>query len=169
MQVLWIANFRQIKQPDVFVKLAKECRHTGVRFIMLGRTQGYEKLVAKAESYGVEVLGEVSNDDVNLLLEKSHVLVNTSIQEGFSNTFIQAWMRRAPVVSLHVDPDGILQREKIGSNCSGCFGRLVKETERLIRDHDLRNQMGANARTYAVKNYSLTNFSKILCLMEDYR
>ena len=33
-------------------------------------------------------------------------LVNTSDYEGFSNTFIQAWMRRVPIASLHVDPDG---------------------------------------------------------------
>ena len=50
----------------------------------------------------------LSQAEVNALLEHTDLLVNTSDYEGFSNTFIQAWMRRVPVVSLRVDPDRLL-------------------------------------------------------------
>ncbi len=51
--------------------------------------------------------GAISQQEVNAELANAHVLVNTSLYEGFPNTFIQAWMRRTVVVSLNVNPDGI--------------------------------------------------------------
>jgi glycosyltransferase involved in cell wall biosynthesis len=100
------------------------------------------------------------------MLSQGHILVNTSKQEGFSNTFIQAWMRKVPVVSLQVDPDSVLEKEGIGF-CSGSFDQLVKDTQKLITDDKLRNEMGERARAYAIKNHSLKNMDKILDLMAE--
>jgi glycosyltransferase involved in cell wall biosynthesis len=162
ISILWIANWKTIKQPEVFVRLAEEIgRREDVRFVMIGRKDRYEKLVEKAIQNNIEVKGEIVNDEVNQLLAASHILVNTSRQEGFSNTFIQAWLRRVPVVSLQVDPDDILQREQIGF-CSGSFEKLVQDTKRLIADHRLRDSMGQKAREYAVKHHSLDNMKQLL-------
>ena len=57
-----------------------------------------------------------THEDVNKLLERSHLLVNTSKWEGFSNTFIQAWMRSVPVMTLGVNPDGLLDNSYLGCN-----------------------------------------------------
>jgi glycosyltransferase involved in cell wall biosynthesis len=62
----------------------------------------------------LEYLGEKSQDEVNELLARAHIYVNTSLFEGFANTFIQAWMRDVAVVSLHVNPDGVFDREGVG-------------------------------------------------------
>ena len=125
IKVIWIANWKPVKQPDIFVKLAKKMADIpNVRFIMMGRTKRYPKLVVEASKCGVEVLGEIPNSKVNELLTQSHILVNTSKQEGFSNTFIQAWMRKVPVVSLQVDPDDVLKKREIGY-CSGNFQKLI--------------------------------------------
>jgi len=167
--VLWIANWKPIKQPDIFVRLSKKIGAIGkqyVRFVMLGRNDRYEKLVKEAKKNKIEVMGEIPNDQVNKLLAQSHILINTSKQEGFSNTFIQAWMRRVPVISLNVDPDDILKNEKIGF-CSGSFEQLVKDTKRLLEDTELRKSMGLKARKYAIKNHSLDNMKKITGLFSD--
>jgi glycosyltransferase involved in cell wall biosynthesis len=111
-------------------------------------------------------LGEMPIDEVNRILAESHILVNTSDYEGFPNTFVQAWFREVPVVSLHVDPDDILKREGLGFH-SGDFETLVRDTRRLIEDTDLRTHMGRRARAYAVENHSLMrNLDKVARFLE---
>lgn len=166
--ILWIGTWKPVKQPEIFVKLAGELGlMEKIVVIMIGRTENYKKLVENAQKNKIEVLGELPIDKVNSLLAKAHILVNTSKNEGFSNTFIQAWMRRVPVVSLQVDPDDILQKNKMGYYCSGSFTKLVQKTKILIKDNAIRETMGANAREYAIKNYSLDNIKKLVTLMAD--
>jgi glycosyltransferase involved in cell wall biosynthesis len=167
ISVLWIANWKPIKQPEIFVQMVQALGPVkNIRFIMLGRTAGYERLVGQALQAGIDVRGEIPNEEVNCLLTKSHVLVNTSKEEGFSNTFIQAWMRRVPVISLTVDPDNILRDKKLGL-CAGEFKGLVRGLKDLLENKELRESMGANARKYAIANHSLSNMDKILHLLES--
>lgn len=164
INVLWIANWRPFKQPEIFVRLAQALKKiSAVRFIMIGRNHTYPEIKAKALANGVEVPGELLNSEVNTLLSKSHLLVNTSRMEGFSNTFIQAWMRNVPVVSLHVDPDDVLEKKNMG-RCSKSFEKLVEDVRLLITNHDLRMKMGANARVHAMKYHSTDNIKRILPL-----
>ena len=76
---------------------------------MIGRSDDdalLDRLVKRIEgNENIEYLEELDMDDANSILERSSVLVNTSMFEGFSNTFIQAWLRRTPVLSLNSDPD----------------------------------------------------------------
>lgn len=167
ISVLWIANWKMVKQPEIFIDLVKQLKKKhSVRFIMIGRTDSYKDLVAKAVENNVEVMGEIPHDQVNLWLSHAHVLVNTSQQEGFSNTFIQAWMRGVPVVSFQVDPDDILKNKKIGF-CSGSFDQLVTDTRRMLEDTELRKCMGMRAKRYAIENHSLNNIKKILGLFDE--
>ena len=165
VNVLWVANWKPIKQPEIFVQMVEALAHpAGIRFIMVGRTHGYEPLVRKAQHIGIKVLGEIPNDKVNDLLAQSHLLVNTSKQEGFSNTFIQAWLRRVPVLSLQVDPDDVIEKNRLGY-CAGCFNDLIQLAAKLINDHGLVSKICLKSRGYAVEHHSLVNMEKILELM----
>ena len=81
-------------------------RHGGVR---PGRTPRRRDGTGRWErgiesSANLQHLGERSHQEVNELLARAHIFVNTSIHEGFPNTFIQSWQRDVVVVSLSVDP-----------------------------------------------------------------
>ena len=59
------------------------------------------------------------------------MFVNTSLYEGFPNTFIQAWSHGAVVASLTVDIDGGMEAQGVGY-CAGSFDRLEKIIDRLV-------------------------------------
>jgi glycosyltransferase involved in cell wall biosynthesis len=112
----------------------------------------------------VRYLGELSQTKVNKLLCRAHLLVNTSDFEGFSNTFIQAWMRRVPVVSLNVNPDGLLDGRTFGM-CSGNEARLYEDVAALLADDDRVRSMGERSRAFALKEFSESNMDAIAKLL----
>lgn len=163
LTVCWIANIRRIKQPELFIQLAKACSDlslkTGVRFVMVaGRKMNApenRKLIAEAQSQAnMDVYGSMTIDEANKIMENASVLVNTSQYEGFSNTYIQAWMRETPVVTLHCDPDGVIQQYRLGFH-SRSFEQMVTDVRQLIENEELRKTMGRNARTYAIENHDI--------------
>ena len=166
--VVWIANLKPVKNLLDYVKLAKALENKGYKFIMIGREPTEACLFKEFHSAllqsNVEYLGEISNSAVNEILSKAKILCCTSYAEGFPNTFIQAWVRKVPVVSLHVDPDNILKNEGIGFH-SGSFEQLLKDTERLMEDKDFRETMGERAQQYAFRNHSLANIEQIMELI----
>jgi glycosyltransferase involved in cell wall biosynthesis len=166
VKVVWIANVKPVKRPEVFVDLAARLGSlTDAQFIMMGRPAGgrYQRRL-ETRMQGVSNLryvGEMPLEEVNRILAETHILVNTSDYEGFPNTFVQAWLREVPVVSLQVDPDDLLTKEGLGFH-SGDFETLVRDTQRLIADDELRAQMGRRARAYAREHHSLAgNLDKV--------
>jgi glycosyltransferase involved in cell wall biosynthesis len=170
--VVWIANLKRLKQPELFLRLAHEFRDRkrDVQFVLIGRqAAGRWQMELDGLMKGLENLcyfGALPQDEVNSILAQSHLLVNTSLYEGFPNTFIQAWMRRVPVVSLNVDPDGVLVRENIGFR-SGTFEQMVRDVRRLLHDALLREEMGVRAQSYALENHTIEkNVARLSALMD---
>jgi glycosyltransferase involved in cell wall biosynthesis len=164
VKIIWVANLKQKKRPEKFVELAKmfKNRHD-IKFIMIGREGNRHTEFKKSiiELNNLEYLGEQPNEKVNLILSESHIFINTSDYEGFPNTFIQAWMRGVPVISLTVDPDNVLVREGIGFH-SKTFEQMIQDVCCLVDDVALREKMGKRAQIYANNNHSIkNNISKI--------
>lgn len=171
IKVVWIANLKKIKQPEIFIKLAKDLEHiNNVEFIMIGSMQGSSKWAENIrqsikDAINLKYVGETSQSQVNAVLANSHILVNTSEYEGFSNTFIQAWMRMVPVVSLNVNPDKLLDNGKLGF-CSGTYKGLLENVLDLIRNHSKREAIGKSSRDYALKNHSEKNAEELILMLE---
>jgi len=157
--VLWVAGMKPLKQPEIFVRLAREFGKAGdARFVIIGHPSSgewFSHLLREINTVpNLDYVGGVSQDEVNRRFEHGHILVNTSRFEGFSNTFIQAWMRRVPVVSLNVDPDNILVRESIGFH-SQTFKGLCRDVKLLAENKVLRDEMGERARKYALEKHTV--------------
>ena len=172
--VIWIANFKPLKQPEVFVRMVANLRDLhGVRFLMVGAPatgsgdrRWSEALIASIqETPNLEYLGQKSQREVNELLARAHIYVNTSAFEGFANTFIQAWMREVAVVSLQVNPDGILDNEGIGIH-AGSEEQLTLAVRSLIDDPALRADYAARGRRYATQFHSVQNARRLVHLIE---
>lgn len=170
-RVVWIANLKPLKNPGAFVRLAQRFEsRPDVRFVMAGATMGddawtREQLAAIASTPNLDYLGARSQDEVNALLADAALLVNTSDYEGFSNTFIQAWMRRVPVVSLNVDPDKLLAERGLGL-VAGSEQALHASVARLLDDPEERTAIGTRARAYALANHAEANIEALAQLLK---
>ncbi len=162
VRVLWIGNLKPLKQPQIFVSLARQLARPGeIEFVMIGaafheaaQQQNFENEIKAID--GLSYLGKIEQSEVNKQLESAHLLVNTSIYEGFSNTFIQAWMQCVPVVSLNVNPDGLFDEGSLGL-FSDNVESLVKDVQHLCEDSQARKEMGDHARQFAINNFSMKN------------
>ena len=60
-----------------------------------------------------------------------------------------------PVVSLHSDPDEIIGKYKLGFH-SKTFQQLTEDVRTLLKDKQLREEMGRNGRKYVEKEHDIT-------------
>jgi glycosyltransferase involved in cell wall biosynthesis len=160
--VLWVGSISTVKQPLLFVELAKSLPR--VNFEMIGGRgdpQLYEEIEAVSKKIpNLKFHGFVPFQKIDEYFRKASIFVNTSRIEGFPNTFIQAWAHRVPVVSLTVDPDGIIQNEKLGFR-SGTFKQLISDVTTLLNDEKLRKTLGENARKYAEREHDIKKTVKM--------
>jgi glycosyltransferase involved in cell wall biosynthesis len=176
LTVVWIANLKPWKRPDVFVRLAKSFSdRKDTRFVMVGApapTSGkggwQASLMRSIETTpNLEYLGQRTHAEVNELLARAHLFVNTSTQEGFPNTFIQAWLRDVAVVSLGVDPDEVLAREQAGIAAQSESG-LTEAVRNLIDHPDIRAGFVQRGRDHAAAQHSLQNVRTLMQLIASY-
>lgn len=155
LKILWVANLKTIKRPEIFIRLSTNFANRNVEFIMIGKPDSkYDLLIEEAKN--IQFLGSIPNKSVNKLLCESHLLINTSISEGFSNTFVQAWLRKVPVISMNSNPDEILTTQNIGKIC-GTEEQLILTIEELISNPTTIQMMGEKAHEYAISNHSIKN------------
>jgi glycosyltransferase involved in cell wall biosynthesis len=158
--VLWIARLQPWKQPQLFIELLKGICNKPYRFCAIGRASGqehYEKLFKKAETEYPQFsyLGEISHQQVLNLLQQAKLLVSTAESEGFSNTFIEAWLCGVPVLSLTVDPDDLIKVEKLGKITSD-IEQMQQELEKFMTDDTYYLQYSNHCRTFAEKNFNIS-------------
>jgi glycosyltransferase involved in cell wall biosynthesis len=93
--------------------------------------------------------------EIEAYFRAASLFVNTSVQEGFPNTFVQAWMHGTPVVSLSVDPGSVMSRHGIGIPCAGSPASLETALASLLADRPLRERLSRDAYAYAHKHHDI--------------
>jgi glycosyltransferase involved in cell wall biosynthesis len=157
--VLWVANIKHLKQPELFLKLAEAIPEASFQMIGgLGSEEPasyYDKIKEDAARIpNLEFLGFVPFHEIDRYFQQASIFVNTSSYEGFPTTFVQAWAAGLPVVSLNVDPSGIISKNKIGFY-SKAFPQMVSDIKQLLDNKELLSEMAQNARAYAAKNHDI--------------
>ncbi len=170
-KIVWISNLKPLKQPELFIDLANHFKNfQNAKFIMIGRPalgNWQQKLLNKIKRLpNLEYKGELSINQVNSVLRESDILVNTSEYEGFPNTYIQAWMRKVPVVALNSDPDDIIKTNEIGFH-SKTFQQMIQDVRKLLENKQLREKMGAKSQIFASDTFTVTNIEKLINLLEQ--
>ena len=108
----------------------------------------------------VHFLGQVEPKKANEIIADAAILLSTSDEEGFPNTFLQAWSNGTPVVSLKVDPDGIIQRKGHGA-VSGNVEGAVADINALLQSPKRRNEIAVRAKQYVDEVHSASVVTKL--------
>lgn len=166
--VFWIANVRPVKRLDLLLELAE--RLNNLNFIIIGRPSECtsSNLLRSGCLKNVFYLGERDNCFINKALYKSTILINTSDSEGFSNTFIQAWLRGIPVLSLNSDPDGLINKHELGFFADGDLDLLENSIIENCFNEEKRTLVSKSCRDIAQDMFSTeANFKRLLAEFEE--
>jgi len=157
-EILWISNLKSIKRPELFLELARRCRDIEANFIIAGAAQDKSYLPktrnAEKELPNLAYIGALNPVECEERIAKATLLVNTSKFEGFPNTFLHAWANGIPVLSLGVDPDGIIARRGFGK-CGETLDELESHLRRFLQGEVERREIGERARDFVRNHYTL--------------
>ncbi len=156
--ILWAATVGEIKQPYLFLELAKSIPEAKFQLIGgIGTDLNLYKNIEKISKNIPNLIfeGFIPFSRIEEYYKSASIFVNTSRFEGFPNTFIQAWMNFVPVISLNVDPDCIICKNNLGYH-SVSFAKMIEDIKALINDKNLREKLGQNCRNYVEKNHNVS-------------
>jgi glycosyltransferase involved in cell wall biosynthesis len=157
--VAWVAMLRKFKRPDLLIEIAQKA--TDLRFIVCGGTTKFTAEPGYGEAIGdllrslpnVEYRGQVSPDEAQRVISEAAVFLSTADEEGFPNTFLQAWGAGTPVISLRIDPDQIIERHALGK-VSPTVADAIADIRGLIGSPEAREAISAHAKIYVANHHS---------------
>lgn len=158
--ILWVGRCETWKQPELFIEMAR--KYPDEHFVMVcPEVQNKSKYAfwdyiageAKKEK-NIDFHGYLPGEKLFTLYAAARVYVITSLQEGFSNSMMEAMEHMCPTLSLCVNPDNILDEYTIGYCSSGEKKDFYQKFEKLLSDSELCRRMGQNARDYLYNNHT---------------
>lgn len=157
--VLWVSTLRPWKRPELVLELADNVPEA--LFVIVGprsddAPEMYDEVRDGAQQRdNVRFEGFVPYDDIDAYFAASDIFCNTSTDEGFPNTFLQAWAYGTPVASLSVNPDGILAEGNTGVYADGDVELLASELTRILDDGERLSALSAGAREHFAAEHSI--------------
>jgi glycosyltransferase involved in cell wall biosynthesis len=145
--VLWIGEVLEWKQPEFLFRLALTVPESNFTWLVKPSDRNYfEKLIDKTRdipNLGVE--NSVPYHEWDTFFRRAKLLVNTSRYEGFPYTFTRAFSYGIPVVSLNVDPDGLIDQYQMGICAEGSEVRFCQGVMDLLAYERQWKRMSNNA------------------------
>ena len=159
--ILWVGRLEPWKRAELFIKLAEDLKC--YKFIMVAphfrNENEYSKKINEAvlKHKNLRILPFVHYHKIRGYFDKALFYVNTSLKEGFPNTFIQSFASGVPVISLNVDPDNILQKHKCGYFCKNDYDIMLKKSLGLLSNKNKYLSMSRKANLYGYKHHNINN------------
>ncbi|WP_191860180.1 glycosyltransferase family 4 protein [Hanstruepera ponticola] len=154
--IIWCGNFGLNKRPQLFVELANALIERDYKFIMIGShsDKAYVSSILKNKPDGLQVTGQLSFEESLSYFDKASLLVNTSKSEGFSNTYIQAWLRGLPTLVFGADPSDVIASNNLGYVCND-VSEAAKSIEKILSDFNEYEILANNTKTFATNHHTI--------------
>ena len=154
--IAWIGLFQYQKNIPLLYDIV--CTLTYENFVIAGREdigcdQKTAAFLKKLKSLpNVKFVGFLERQHILGFLAGAKYLLNTSLYEGFSNTFLEAMATGTPIItSCHVNPDNIIKTNNLGIVYSDLTDLQLKYASISAID---RSQMSKNAIQYVKMNHN---------------
>jgi len=163
--ILWVSRGDKWKQAELFLYLAQ--KNSSKKFLMIFSKSTddlyYNEIKNKAlKIKNCDFIEFVPYFNIIHYFEEALLFINTSLYEGFPNTFIQAFMSCTPVLSLHVNPDDVLTKHECGVYCKGDIELMNIKIHELLNDKDYYVKLSQNAYNYAKNHHNIKKTVKEL-------
>lgn len=150
---VYVGSIDKRKGFESFFEMVKKSPHHRFKVIGKVRDKTGNRLYRQLGSFkNVQLMGKLSHADTINEISRSKALISTSPMEGFPNIFIEAWGCGVPVLSLYVDPGGVIKREKLGFVAEGHIDRMIEEMDNFSNDEGF----SLRARSYVHSHHALT-------------
>jgi glycosyltransferase involved in cell wall biosynthesis len=161
---LWIGRLVDYKRPMEYVRLAESLPDIRFRMVWFATNETPADLIDELRAAddrlpNLELAGQIPRADLMDLMTRSHAVVSTSRAEGMPNTFLEAWSRGIPVISLDFDPDGRIDGKGLGV-IAHSHEELREAVSRLESDPSARAEMGRRAREDVLSVHSPATVSE---------
>ncbi len=157
---LWTGRLERLKAPIAYVELARSVPEAHFwmipKFVEESAEYGEQVQAQAAELSNLELLDARPHAELMSLVERSVAIVNTSPAEGMPNTFLEAWARGIPVLTLDFDPDGQVAGEGLGVAAGGSPERFAEGARALWKARDNRVELSRQVRDYLQRTHGPT-------------
>lgn len=157
---VWAGGGASYKRPGAFLDLAAALPDARFVMVLAGRSDSEQAvseddLAERASGLpNVELTRTLSRDELLGRLSRAVAIVNTSEIEGMPNTFLEAWARGVPALSLTVDPDGLIASHDLGIAANGSWDAFVAGARRLWAGRSEQRSAPAATRAYVAAHHS---------------
>ena len=161
--ILWVSRAIKWKRAEIFLKLAQKMPNKD--FIIIcnqANNNIYWNTISDNafKIHNLKFLDFIPFHKIDRYFLEAKIFINTSVYEGFPNTFIQAFMNKTPVISLNVNPDEILTKNKIGIFCHDDLKKMEFSINQLFENKELYDSYSKNAFNYVKNNHDIKIISK---------
>ena len=153
---LWVGRSEQAqKRPLECLGLARRCPETRFVVVCNPRDPVVGRRLESERPENVTLIDRVDPEEMERYFLGAAVFLNTSAFEGFPNTFLQAGKYAVPVLSLEVDPDGVLAKTGGGRVCGGDLETMSRALESWMADTAERDSAGRRWQAYVRATHDL--------------
>lgn len=152
--VLWVGRADAVhKRPQTCVELARLCPEVDFLLVMNPRDPELEQRLRHEAPRNVRFVSWVPFSRMPAVFARAAALVNTSLLEGFANTYLQAALSEVPIASLEVGAP-FLAELRCGCFAGGDLGRLGGYLRRVWETREDASCL-SRAREHVVQRHGL--------------
>ena len=152
--ILWVGKSdERVKQPSLVLKLARQLPEFDFVIIMNPAVlETHHLCLSEAKKLpNVNMIEQVPFEKIESFFANARLHLNTSLFEGFPNTFLQAAKYGVPTLALNVDPGKMLSKHGCGHYFEGDFENIKIYIRKLMRNDRLTKKIEKQALSYVKK------------------